>query len=246
MRGRNDWSRPEAKCAVTSQAVVVVNQLGMHARAAAKFVHLATRFDSRVRVARDATGDRREEHHGHSAARRRARVRPSRLPRTAPTSATPIDALAALVESGFGEDVMRRLTGIGVSPGIVCGRAVILIQRAQVLRYQIAPDRARPRARAARTRAASGRASSCRTSARGSAGGADPELAALFDAQLLMLDDPMLVPRAADIVRRAARERRMGRPAGLPRIQRASSTRWPTRTCGSARATSPTSSGGCG
>ena len=33
---------------------------------------------------------------------------------------------------------MRRLTGIGVSPGIVAGRAVILIQRAQVLRYQIA------------------------------------------------------------------------------------------------------------
>ena len=36
---------------------------------------------------------------------------------------------------------MRRLTGIGVSPGIVAGRAVILIQRAQVLRYQIAPGR---------------------------------------------------------------------------------------------------------
>src|SRR4029077_19601997 len=28
-----------------------------------------------------------------------------------------------------------------------------------------------------------------------------PELASLFDAQLLMLDDPMLLPRAADIVR---------------------------------------------
>ena len=36
---------------------------------------------------------------------------------------------------------MRRLTGIGVSPGVVAGRAVILIQRAQVLRYQIAPAR---------------------------------------------------------------------------------------------------------
>ena len=38
---------------VTSQAVMVVNQLGMHARAAAKFVHLATRFQAHVRVARD-------------------------------------------------------------------------------------------------------------------------------------------------------------------------------------------------
>ena len=32
---------------------------------------------------------------------------------------------------------MRRLMGIGVSPGLVAGRAVILIQRAQVLRYQV-------------------------------------------------------------------------------------------------------------
>ena len=38
---------------MTSQSVTVTNQLGMHARAAAKFVHLAGRFESRVRVARD-------------------------------------------------------------------------------------------------------------------------------------------------------------------------------------------------
>ena len=38
---------------MTSQTVSVVNQLGMHARAAAKFVHLATRYESKVRVARD-------------------------------------------------------------------------------------------------------------------------------------------------------------------------------------------------
>ncbi|HEY6210999.1 MAG TPA: HPr family phosphocarrier protein [Vicinamibacterales bacterium] len=38
---------------MTSQSVTVVNQLGMHARAAAKFVHLAGRFEARVRVARD-------------------------------------------------------------------------------------------------------------------------------------------------------------------------------------------------
>ena len=36
---------------------------------------------------------------------------------------------------------MQRLSGIGVSPGAVSGRAVILIQRAQVLRYRIAPVR---------------------------------------------------------------------------------------------------------
>jgi phosphotransferase system enzyme I (PtsI) len=95
---------------------------------------------------------------------------------------------------------MPRLTGIGVSPGIVAGRAVILIQRAQVLRYQIAPARLeRELARLeqsrerARTQLVDIRARVARR--RG------PELASLFDAQLLMLDDPMLVPRAAAIIR---------------------------------------------
>ena len=39
---------------MTSRTVTVVNQLGMHARAAAKFVHLATTFESRVLVTRQA------------------------------------------------------------------------------------------------------------------------------------------------------------------------------------------------
>ena len=39
---------------MTARSVTVVNQLGMHARAAAKFVHLAAKFRSHVRVARDA------------------------------------------------------------------------------------------------------------------------------------------------------------------------------------------------
>jgi len=39
---------------MTSSTVTVVNQLGMHARAAAKFVHLAAKYQSRVRVAKDS------------------------------------------------------------------------------------------------------------------------------------------------------------------------------------------------
>jgi phosphocarrier protein len=39
---------------MTSKAVVVTNELGLHARAAARFVHLATRYTSQIRVARDA------------------------------------------------------------------------------------------------------------------------------------------------------------------------------------------------
>jgi len=94
---------------------------------------------------------------------------------------------------------MRSLKGIGVSPGIVIGRAVILIHRSQVLRYQIpasrvehewqrlqtSRERSREQLEAIRARMEKRR----------------PELAALFDAQLLMLDDPMLVTRVGDIVR---------------------------------------------
>jgi len=94
---------------------------------------------------------------------------------------------------------MRRLAGIGVSPGVVAGRAVILIQRAQVLRYRIAPARlARELERLERSRERSRRQL---TDIRGQVAERRPELSSLFDAQLLMLDDPMLVARAAAIVR---------------------------------------------
>ncbi len=94
---------------------------------------------------------------------------------------------------------MRRLNGIGVSPGVVAGRAVILIQRAQVLRYHIAPARlAQELARLERSRV---RTREQLVDIRGRiAARPGPELASLFDAQLLMLDDPMLVPRAAALV----------------------------------------------
>ena len=39
---------------MTSRSVAVVNQLGMHARAAAKFVHLAARYQSHITVARES------------------------------------------------------------------------------------------------------------------------------------------------------------------------------------------------
>jgi len=89
---------------MTSQAVTVVNQLGMHARAAAKFVHLATRFEARVKVARDA-----REMDGKSimGILLLAAARGS----TITISADGVDerdavaALTALVQSGFGEDL---------------------------------------------------------------------------------------------------------------------------------------------
>ena len=88
---------------MTSQAVTVVNQLGMHARAAAKFVHLATRYEAKVRVARD-----RREMDGKSimGILLLAAARGSTITISADGSdeRDAVDALVALVQSGFGED----------------------------------------------------------------------------------------------------------------------------------------------
>jgi len=89
---------------MTSCSVMVVNQLGMHARAAARFVHLATRFEAQIKVARDA-----REMDGKSimGLLLLAAARGTSLTITAEgTDETEaIAALSALVQSGFGEDV---------------------------------------------------------------------------------------------------------------------------------------------
>ena len=89
---------------MTSRTVTVVNQLGMHARAAAKFVHVASGFQCRVRIARHG-----REIDGKSilGILLLAAARGSNVTITADGSdeQAAIDALAALVESGFGEDV---------------------------------------------------------------------------------------------------------------------------------------------
>ena len=95
---------------------------------------------------------------------------------------------------------MQRLSGTGVSPGVACGRAVILIQRLQVVRYQIAPERVEHELRRLEQSRVRTREQLVDIRARvGQRRGS--ELASLFDAQLLMLDDPMLVPAAAGLVR---------------------------------------------
>jgi phosphocarrier protein len=89
---------------MVSRSVTVVNELGMHARAAAKFVHLATRFQSHVRVARDG-----REMDGKSimgilllAAARGSTLT---ISATGADEGEAVDALIALVASGFGEDL---------------------------------------------------------------------------------------------------------------------------------------------
>ncbi len=87
---------------MTSRHVMVVNQLGMHARAAAKFVRLATRFRAQIRVARDA-----REMDGKSimgilllAAACGTTIT---IVADGPDEADAIESLAALVTGGFDE-----------------------------------------------------------------------------------------------------------------------------------------------
>jgi phosphocarrier protein HPr len=88
---------------MTSQEVTVVNQLGMHVRAAAKFVHLATRYQARVTVARD-----RRQMDGKSimgilllAAARGSTIT---ISAEGADETDAVSALVGLVQAGFGED----------------------------------------------------------------------------------------------------------------------------------------------
>ena len=85
-----------------SRDVMVVNQLGMHARAAAKFVHVAGKFQSRVRVGRHG-----REMDGKSimgilllAAARGTAIT---ISAEGQDEGDAVEALVGLVQSGFGE-----------------------------------------------------------------------------------------------------------------------------------------------
>jgi phosphocarrier protein HPr len=86
-----------------SRAVVVTNQLGLHARAAARFVHLATRYASQIRVARESKVMDGKSIMGILllAAARGTTITISAEGRD---EADAVEALVRLVESGFGEE----------------------------------------------------------------------------------------------------------------------------------------------
>lgn len=84
--------------------VEIVNQLGMHARAAAKFVHLAASYQSRIVVSRNNRSMDGKSIIGLlllSAARGTAIT----LVVEGPDEQLAAEALVALVASGFGEGV---------------------------------------------------------------------------------------------------------------------------------------------
>jgi len=87
---------------MTSRAVVVCNELGLHARAAARFVQLATRFESQIRVGRDAKMMDGKSILGILLL---AAARGTTLTITGdgPDEQQAVEALVRLVESGFAE-----------------------------------------------------------------------------------------------------------------------------------------------
>ncbi|MBI2188302.1 MAG: HPr family phosphocarrier protein [Acidobacteria bacterium] len=87
---------------MTSRAVVVINELGLHARAAARFVQLATRFESHIRVGRD---EKMMDGKSILGILLLAAARGTMLTISAegPDEERAVDALVRLVESGFAE-----------------------------------------------------------------------------------------------------------------------------------------------
>ena len=87
---------------MTTRAVTVPNQLGMHARAAARFVHLATKYDAQIQVRRDAKVMDGKSIMGILllAAARGTTIM---ISADGQDEVAAVEALCQLVESGFGE-----------------------------------------------------------------------------------------------------------------------------------------------
>ncbi|HTM02563.1 MAG TPA: HPr family phosphocarrier protein [Vicinamibacterales bacterium] len=86
-----------------TREVRVVNQLGLHARAAARFVHLATRYHAQIRVGRDSKVMDGKSIMGILllAAARGTTIT---ISGEGPDERDAVEALAQLVASGFGEE----------------------------------------------------------------------------------------------------------------------------------------------
>jgi phosphocarrier protein len=88
---------------MTSRQLLIQNRLGLHARAAARFVHVATRYAAPIRVSRDGRSMDGKSIMGILLL---AAAHGTTITITAdgPDEAEAIDALDLLVASGFGED----------------------------------------------------------------------------------------------------------------------------------------------
>ena len=92
-----------ANSAMLSRSVTVANKLGLHARAAARFVHLASRFQSQVKVTRGSqTMDGKSIMGILLLAAAAGSV--LTLATDGEDEQAALDALCAFIETGFGED----------------------------------------------------------------------------------------------------------------------------------------------
>jgi phosphocarrier protein len=133
--------------------VTVVNALGLHARAAARFVKIAGRYRQSGQGRARRAHRRRQEHPGLLLL---AAARGSQLAISA-DGTDEADALTCVVRPGRRgvRRSMTRVVGRGVSPGIAVGRAVVAVRDARQVRYRLASsgvDRERQRLRHARER----------------------------------------------------------------------------------------------
>ena len=89
---------------MTTQEVMIRNRLGLHARAAAKFVHTATRYASQIRISRDGKSMDGKSIMGilllAAAAGTTVVITADGI-----DEADAIDALCRLVNGGFGEEL---------------------------------------------------------------------------------------------------------------------------------------------
>ncbi len=93
---------PASVPAVAEREVAISNRLGLHARAAARFVKTASRFDAVVTVTCGTTTSDGKSILGllFLAARTGCRIR---IRATGPDADAALDALTRLVRNGFGE-----------------------------------------------------------------------------------------------------------------------------------------------
>lgn len=94
---------------------------------------------------------------------------------------------------------MTRLRGIPVSPGVAWGPAVLLLRHPLALRYTVAADHV-PRELHRLDRARDRSYEQLEAIRRRVAESAGRDLSQLFEAQMLMLDDRLLVPRARTLI----------------------------------------------
>jgi len=89
---------------VTTQEVTICNRLGLHARAAAKFVHTATQYSSQIKVSRDGRTMDGKSIMGILLLSAGAGTRVV-ISADGQDESDAIDALCRLVSGGFGEEL---------------------------------------------------------------------------------------------------------------------------------------------